>query len=391
MIKLIRNAAVYAPELIGTKDILLADQRIAYVGETLEVPERFVDIEVIDAQGKYVVPGFIDSHVHIMGGGGEGGFKTRTPELMLSEITRGGITTVIGVIGTDGTTRTMSALVAKANALEEEGITCFVHTGSYQVPVKTLTGSIEQDLLLIDRIIGVGEIAISDHRSSQPTIQELTRLSSMARVGGILSGKAGIVNFHIGDSPTKLELLEEIAQTTEIPITQFHPTHVNRNHELFKAAIHYAKKGGYVDFTTSSIERFLEQGEVKCSRGLKEMLDKGVPIDQITFTSDGNGSLPEFDQNGEFIGLEVAQVTSLYEEVRAAILEEGVPIEQALQVITSTPAKILKLKRKGRIKQEYDADLVILDRENLEIDTVIAKGQVMVKDKQPVIKSTFEK
>ncbi|WLD94805.1 beta-aspartyl-peptidase [Alkalihalobacillus sp. AL-G] len=391
MIKLIRNGTVFSPEKLGKKDILITDKRIAYVGESLEVPERFVDVEVIDADGKYVVPGFIDSHVHIMGGGGEGGFKTRTPELMLSEITCGGITTVIGVIGTDGTTRTMSALVAKANALEEEGITCFVHTGSYQVPVKTLTGSIEQDILLIDRIIGVGEIAISDHRSSQPTIEELTRLSSDARVGGLLSGKAGIVNFHIGDSPTRLTMLEEIVNTTDIPITQFHPTHINRNRELFEDAIHFAKKGGYVDFTTSTIQKFLDHGEVKCSRGLKEMLESGVPIEQITFTSDGHGSLPEFNENGEFIGLGIGQVTSLYEEVRSAVLHEGVQLEQALQVVTSTPAKILKLDRKGRIKPGNDADLVILDADRLEIDSVIAKGKVMVQDKHPLIKGTFEK
>ncbi|WP_257352039.1 beta-aspartyl-peptidase [Pseudalkalibacillus decolorationis] len=390
MIKLIQNGTVYTPERIGQKDILITDKRIAYVGDSLEVPHDFVDVEVIDASGKYVVPGFIDSHVHIMGGGGEGGFRTRTPELMLSEITQGGVTTVIGVIGTDGTTRTMSALVAKAKALEEEGITCFVHTGSYQVPVKTLTGSIEKDLILIDRIIGVGEVAISDHRSSQPTIQELTRLSSEARVGGILSGKAGIVNFHIGDSPSKLTMLEKITETTDIPFSQFHPTHVNRNRGLFDAAILYAKKGGYVDFTTSTIQRFLDHGEVKCSKGLKEMLEKGVPIEQITFTSDGNGSLPEFDEQGNFIGLGIGQVTSLFVEVREAIKDENVPMEDALQVITANPARVLKLEQKGIIEKGYDADLVILEEETLEIDTVIAMGQVMVQNKQPLVKGTFE-
>ncbi|MBA2875881.1 amidohydrolase family protein [Thermaerobacillus caldiproteolyticus] len=162
-------------------------------------------------------PGFIDSHIHIIGGGGEGGDKTRTPELTLTGATAG-MTTIVGVIGTDGTTRTMPDLIAKAHALEEEGISCYVHTGSYQVPVKMLTEKIEDDLILIDNIIDVGEIAIADHRSSQPTWQEMTKIAAAARIGGLLSGKAGIVNVHVGDSQSKLKVLEEVVEYTDIPI-----------------------------------------------------------------------------------------------------------------------------------------------------------------------------
>jgi beta-aspartyl-dipeptidase (metallo-type) len=390
LITLIKNGEIYTPKYIGRKDILIIDRKIGYIKDQIEIPSNFVETQVIDAQGKLVVPGFIDSHVHIIGGGGEGGFKTRTPELFLSDLTTAGITTVIGVIGTDGTTRTMAGLIAKARALEEEGITCYVHTGSYQVPVKTLTGRIEDDIILIDKIIGVGEIAISDHRSSQPTVEDISKLAACARVGGILSSKAGIVNVHIGDSPTKLRLLEEVTATTDIPIKQFHPTHINRTSELFEAGIEYTKKGGYVDFTTSTIEKFLKQGEVKCSQGLRMMLERGVPIEQITFTSDGQASLPEFDENGEFIGLKVGKVASLFKEVRDAIIEEQVEIEKALRVITANPAKILKLKNKGNIEEGRDADFVLLDKETIEIDTVIALGQVMIEGGNIIVKGTFE-
>ncbi|WP_404321600.1 beta-aspartyl-peptidase [Cytobacillus firmus] len=391
MLTLIKNAEIYSPHFLGKNDMLLVHNKIGYIRDSIELPElSFADIEVINAEGKMAVPGFIDSHVHIIGGGGEGSYKTRTPEIQLTDATLSGITTLVGVIGTDGTTRTMASLIAKARALEEEGITCYVQTGSYQVPVKTLTGKIEDDLILIDKIIGVGEIAIADHRSSQPTVEEMAKIASAARVGGMLSGKAGIVNVHVGDSYDHLKLLEDIAENTDIPIKQFYPTHINRNPHLFEAGIRYAKKGGYVDFTTSSIPKFLEEGEVKCSKALRIMLDEGVPAGQITFTSDGQASLPDFNEQGELVGLQIGKVSTLFSEVRDAILQEGVSMENALSVITKNPASILKLHQKGKIEEGKDADLVILNKETLAIETVYSLGRKMVEDGKAVVKGTFE-
>lgn len=390
MFTLIKNGEVYAPYYLGRKDILIADDKIGFIDDRIAVPENFAPIQIIDAENLLVVPGFIDSHVHIIGGGGEGGFKTRTPELMLTDITTAGITTLVGLLGTDGTTRKMESLLAKARALEEEGVSCFIHTGSYQVPVKTLTGKIEDDIILIDKIIGVGEIAISDHRSSEPTFEELAKVAAAARNGGILSGKAGLLEVHVGDGDGKLSLLHEIADKTNIPIRHLHPTHINRNEELFRAGIDYAKRGGYVDFTTSTIPQFLEEGEVKCSKALRTMLEEGVPIGHITFSSDGQASLPFFDSNGEYAGLQVGKVSSLFQEVRDSVLEEGIPLETALEVITTNPAQVLKLSSKGSIQTGKDADIVLLQKETLTIATVMARGQVMVEKGVPLIKGSFE-
>ncbi|KIY20958.1 MULTISPECIES: beta-aspartyl-peptidase [Mesobacillus] len=389
MLLLIKNGEVYAPEYLGKKDILVVDRKIGFIEEEMKIPDEFVEVRVIEAAGKKIVPGFIDSHVHLIGGGGEGGFRTRTPEIQLTDATTAGITTLVGVLGTDGTTRTMPGLIAKARALEEEGITTYVQTGSYQVPVKTLTGKIEDDIILIDKVIGAGEIAIADHRSSQPTVEELAKIASAARIGGMLAGKSGIVNIHVGDSLDHLKRIEEVVEHTDIPIRQFYPTHINRNPHLFEAGIDYAKKGGWVDFTTSSIPKFLEEGEVKCSVALKRMLEAGVDISQITFTSDGQASLPDFDENGELIGLQIGKVSSLYEAVKEAVVTEEIALEVAIRVITANPATVLKLSQKGRIEVGRDADLVLLDQD-LEIDTVIAKGQVMVENKRPLVKGTFE-
>lgn len=250
MVMILRNAEVYQPEYAGKKDILILGRTIAAVGENLKADfGGSLEVMEINAEGMAAVPGFIDSHEHILGGGGEGGFHTRTPEASLGDLTRNGITTVVGCIGTDGIARDAAALLAKAHALEEEGVTAYAYTGSYQVPIHTLTGSLMKDIMMLDKVIGVGEIAISDHRSSQPTFEEFARIASDARVAGMLSGKAGIVNVHLGDSPRKIDLIQRVIHETEIPASQFLPTHVNRNADLFQACLEFAKEGGTIDFT----------------------------------------------------------------------------------------------------------------------------------------------
>ena len=385
---LIKNADVYAPAAAGRADILAAGGRILRIEPSIQLPSQYV--EEVDASALIAVPGFIDAHVHIMGGGGEGGFATRTPELQLSDAVAGGVTTIVGCLGTDGVTRSPAGLLAKAKSLEEEGVSTFIYTGHYAVPVQTLTGSIERDLLFVDKVIGVGEVALSDHRSNQPTFDEFVRLAAEARRGGILSGKAGVVNVHMGDGRRGLSLLRRIVADTEIPVTQFLPTHIGRNPELFEEGIAYAKAGGLVDFTTSTVPAFLDQGEVKCSAGLRRMLDAGVDAANITFTSDGQGSLPDFDEHGRLRRLEIGRVTSLFAEVRDAVRDEGVPLAIALQVITANPARILKLRGKGTLASGGDADIVLLDASSLEIEGVIAKGRWLMQARVPLARGTFE-
>lgn len=388
MIKIIKNGILLKPDYAGKKDILIAGNKIEVIEDNINLSG--VEYEVIDAKGCYVIPGLIDSHVHICGGGGEGGYRTRTPEIMLTDITMAGVTTVVGVLGTDGTSRTMSNLLAKTYALNEEGVTAFAYTGSYQIPVKTLTGSITDDLILIERIIGVGEIAVSDHRSSVPTVEELTRIVSDVRVGGMLSGKAGIINLHLGDNKNPLDIIYKLLENSSIPITQFLPTHMNRNEWIFKDAIEFGLKGGYIDLTTSTVPEFIEDGEVLSSKAIKILLEKGVDLKNITISSDGQGSLPVFDEMGRLTELKVGKSSSIMECIRELHFNEKLEIEKCIQVATSNPAEILKFKNKGHIEIGYDADIVLLNKENLEVDTVISKGEVMVRNGKALIKGTFE-
>ncbi|MDT8715859.1 beta-aspartyl-peptidase [Clostridium sp. 19966] len=387
---LVKNAEIYSPEYLGKKDVVIAGGKIEEIGGNIEISKSFSNVEVIDGEGKYLFPGFIDSHVHILGGGGEDGFHSRTPEINLSDITSAGITTVVGCLGTDSVTRDMRSLLAKARALEEDGITTYIFTGSYDIPVRSMFNEPDEDIVLIDKVVGIGEVALSDHRSSQPTYEEFIRVVAKARVGGLLSGKAGIVDIHMGGGKAGLKYLFRMLKETEISVNQVLPTHVNRCEELMREAVEYAKIGGLVDITTSSDSDNLEPGEELASESLKYFLDNGVPIENIQFTSDGQGSLPIFRENGELKGIGIGRVDSLYREVRAAILNKDIPIEQALKLITSNVAKNFKFAQKGRIKQGLDGDLVLVDKQTLKIKDVICMGNIMIKDEEIIKRGTFE-
>lgn len=390
-IKLFKNAHILSPQDTGVMDLLVAGQQIAALGVDLNIGNSNLPVEVIDASNCYLVPGFVDSLVHFIGGGGEGGFASRTPEMQLTDATLGGVTTAIGVLGTDATTRTLTNLLAKAHALDTEGITTYCHTGSYEIPCRTLMGSVTDDLILIDKFIGVGEIAISDFRSSQPTIDEIRKVAAAAKVGGILSGKAGVVSVHVGSGETLLQPLWQAVAGTELKLSQFYPTHINRNEALFQAGIEFAKAGGVIDFTSSTTSYDVLHGEVLAAEALARALQAGIPAMNLTLSSDGNASLPIYNADAELVGLEVGKVQSLYQVARQAVLEYQVPLSDAITAITKAPAAVLGLKQKGRIAAGLDADLVVLHKTDLTIRDVFAKGRQLVKNGQAVVKGTFER
>ncbi len=297
------------------------------------------------------------------------------------------MTTVLGVLGTDDASRHPESLLAKALGLEQEGISTYIMVGSYQFPQATITGSVRKDIALIPKVIGVGEIAISDHRSSQPTFEDLVTVAAEARVGGMLGGKAGLVQLHVGEGVKGLEYLFRMAQETEIPIEQFLPTHTARSPAVLEHAIRFAQMGGNVDITASG--RRLAR-KVGVGEALRQLLSAKVAVEQITLSSDANGSMPVFDKKGSLIRLTVADIQNLYEEFRYLITEEGFPVSDILKCITLNPAKRIKIDGfKGSLEEGKDADLIVFDPD-WGIDRVYSLGKLMVSQGKPVVKGTFE-
>lgn len=382
---IVKNANLYTPEHVGKKDILIEGEKIVKIADEICVEAEQGLLRVIDAAGKVVVPGLIDQHVHVTGGGGEAGPASRVPESNLSDFIKAGVTTVLGLLGTDGITRSLENLYAKTKALTEEGITAYMLTGAYGYPSPTLTGSVERDICLIDNCIGV-KVAVSDHRGSNMSAQELARLATEARRGGLITAKAGIVTIHMGDGKKGLKPVLDALKESDLPAKTLIPTHVNcRSLELLEECIEFCKLGASIDFT---VEATVEENVVE-SKKLIYLLENGVNPENISISSDAFGSQPRFDEKGNTIGLTYLTSETLLSMLKA-LLSLEMPLEKALLFFTVNPARMMGLEGvKGVIQEGADADIVIFDEE-IDITHVIARGKVAMDEGEVVMKGRFE-
>ncbi|MGH9768802.1 MAG: amidohydrolase family protein [Blastocatellia bacterium] len=366
MLTLIENGFVYSPEPRGVQSVLFVGDRIAKIGDVdrRKVEASGLDLDVIDASDCLVTPGFIDPHEHLLGGSGEEGFSSQTPEIFLSEIVAAGVTTVVGCLGVDTTTKTMPGLLARVKALKEEGLTAFIWSGGYNVPPTTITGSLRDDLIYIDEVIGAGEIAISDYRATEPTVEELARLVSDVYVGGTLSRKSGVTHVHVGDHPRRLEPLRALVKNYAVEPGWLYPTHIGRNRELMREAAAFTRLGAFVDVDTME-EDLPEQ--------LRFFLNDNGDPGRLTVSSDAAISSPR----------------TMYEQVRACVVEHGFPLEQVLPLVTANAARVLKLDRKGRLEQGRDADALVLRRKTLVVMRVFAMGKQLVRGGELVVAERF--
>ncbi|AZV57606.1 beta-aspartyl-peptidase [Clostridium sp. AWRP] len=384
---LIKNVELFNPKSMGKKSILTCFDKIAYISKKIDFPSsNFPTVEIIDGDDLIAIPGLIDLHIHINGAGGEGGFNNRTPELNLTNLTLNGITTCVGLLGTDGITRNMGGLIAKARALEKEGITTYCWTGCYSVPTRTLTDSVRGDIVLVDKIIGAGEIAVSDHRDSHPSEEDLIHLACETRIGGIISGKCGVLHMHLGDGKKGMTPLFDLIDKSDIPFENLLPTHVNRNSLVSKQALEYLKIGGFIDITTG----IKNEGDTAQSAPelYSKILKENISPYHVTMSSDAGGSMPIFDDKGNLTKLTVGLPSTDMESIRECI-KIGLSMEESLIPFTSSPAKFLKFEHKGSLLEGYDADLILLDKK-LKIHTLISKGKIMIQNYKPVVYGTFE-
>lgn len=386
VLTLIKNADLFAPESLGKGYLLLGGGKVLRMGRGApDFDVSWLD-EIVDLEGAAVGPGLIDCHVHLTGGGGEDGFSTQAPPVPLSRFTRYGVTSVVGLLGTDDETRSTANLVARVRALREEGLSAWCWTGGYHVPPTTLTGSVRRDIVNIDCVIGLGELAISDHRSSQPTADELARLASEAHVAGLLSRKAGVLHLHLGDGERGLSLVRDLLDGTELPPRVFHPTHVNRRKQLFEEACELSRRRVAIDVTAFPVEAGEDAWSAPDAWALYH--EKGCPPENFTISSDGGGCLPHFDDNGQMVKMEFATSAGLPDSLRE-LLARGHDLSAVLPSMTSNVARILRLHEKGRLAEGCDADLVCFD-DNHQVRHVMARGRWMVQDGQPCVSGTFE-
>lgn len=368
MFTLIENAHVYAPAPTGRASLLVAGGKIAKVGDVdrRALDALGVEYEAIDASGCVLTPGLVDPHQHLLGGSGEKGFSSQTPEFFLSEIVRWGITTVVGTLGVDTTMKTLPGLLAKVKALREQGLAAYMWTGGYNVPPTTVMNSVRDDVLFIDEVIGTGEVAISDVRATDPDPRELARLVHDTYVGGLLSRKAGVTHFHVGEGPRRLQCLRDLLdeKVFQIEAGWLYPTHVSRSEELMLEAIELTRAGASVD---------VDVVQEDFARWLRFYLDHGGDPACLTASSDASITSPR----------------TFYEQLCRTVVEHRFPLERVLPHFSTNAARILKLESKGEIAVGRDADLLLMREGSLDVVHVMAGGRTMVRDGSVCVEERF--
>ena len=361
---LIQNAQIWSPEPLGIADILVAGGRVAAMGQNLDV--RVPGLRSVDLQGAVLTPGLIDQHVHVAGAGGKRGFSSLTGEISMDEFMAVGSTTVVGLLGTDGATRSIEALYAKVQGLNEQVMSAYMFTGYYGMDPKHVTGSIQGDMVFIQPVLGC-KIAISDIRSSFPTATDLMRRVREVVVGGMVSGKKGILHFHLGGAASQMDVLFEMLDHFEAPIQHLSPTHVARTESLFTQAIEFALRGGSIDITTGASK--YTDPHLAALRAL----EAGVSPDLITFSTDGHAGLDRKDASGQVVGTRPAPIAANLQAFQSLVREGSVDPSVALKPVTSSPARNLGLSQKGRIEVGADADFCLFDS-NWNLGAVMARG-----------------
>ena len=378
MIKLIINAKLPNDNIVN---ILIVNDKIIDVSNNKKYNDllnNISDFEIIDARNNYVIPSYIDNHEHIVGGGGEDGFISKIDEMSSIDILKNGVTTVVGVLGTDTLTRSVENLVSKTKALNSDDITAFCLTGGYQYPSPTIIGSVGKDIVFINEIIGA-KIAISDHRCYNPNKDDLIKLLSEIRVASLIARKIGILNIHVGWGKGNMDVLFDILNETNIPINTIRPTHITNNEKVFEQAMELTRKNGYMDIT-------IDENIEKTYYYLRKAHKMGN-INYITMSTDANGSCPIW-KDGKVLGMKKSDNSIIHRLVRYLICEKKYSVNDAIRFVTSNPSKALGLQNKGEILEANDADMIIMDND-YNIDTVISKGKTIVKEKKLIKRSYY--
>ena len=201
MIKLLKHAKIYAPAPMGVQDVLVVGEKICRIAPVIEGYEGLPEVEVFDLEGRILAPAiWISTSISPAAAGN----KARLPACLRASsaclwrmaLRRWWGCWVLMV------SRAALKIWCKARALTED----------YRLRLDQRLWlsadyhdrSVEKDIMMVPPIIGV-KVAVSDHRSFQPTGEELIRLATAARRAGLLSCNPGLVTMHMGSGQGGLD------------------------------------------------------------------------------------------------------------------------------------------------------------------------------------------
>ena len=191
------------------------------------------------------------------------------------------------------------------------------------------------------------------------------------------------ISVHMGSGKYNMSEINEAIKLSNLPVTVFRPTHINRKRSLCLETLEFAKNGGFIDITCGI------PSEISISDILDIAKEENIPLKNITVSSDGYGSWSSYDDAGNLVKIGVTPIDTLLAEIKE-LVSLGHSMKDVISLFTSNVADALKIsKQKGRLNDGLDADLLILN-EDLSLYGVIAKGEVLMEGEKILKLGTYE-
>lgn len=386
---LLTGGTVFAPDELGTADILSVSGGIASISAPGALAPDAVsdilgDVSIIDCTGSLVMPGLVDSHLHILGGGGGQGFDTRIPELPADAILEAGITTCVGMPGVDTISKPPTALLARAAALNQQGVRAVAMAGGFHWPAPTVTGDLFRDLYALPQLVGV-KVALGERIATAPGVAELARLLSELEWLAGATGRAALLHAHLGTRNSAAVLIREALHHSGAAPERVHLTHANYTRDTLAAAIELGGLGCLID-VNPLLNPDRVAGSVDPVDAVRQLLDAGIPVERLTLSTDGNASVPRVTPSGtrETFSYQLG----LLGTVRDLVASGVVGVASAISLVTRNPARALRLNPVGTLAVDAPADLLVTDS-GFSVRHVISGGELVVRDGRAVSPSQF--
>ena len=395
---LIRNAFVVNEGSIEKKDVLIKDKRITFA------PEKTANLsKIIDAEGKYLLPGIIDDQVHFR----EPGFTEKGEIYTESKAAAaGGITSYMEMPNTEPNTLTQKLLEEKYKIAAEKSLTNYsfymgVSNNNFQEVMKTppeevcgikvFLGSSTGNMLVNDpntlkKIFSQDKLLIAAHCEDEETVkknalyyrnqfgedlpleyhskirdEEACFKSSQYAVSEAKKYGSRLHVIHLSTAK-ELSLFD-----SSIPLKEKKITSEVCVHHLWFCDSDYKKKGAFIKWNPS----------IKTAYDRDALLE-GLLNNKIDVVATDHAPHLEAEKKNTYF--QTPSGGPLVQHALPVMLEHyhnhKISLEKIVEKMSHAPADAFKIKERGYVREGYFADLVLVD---INSDWEVKKGNIFYK------------
>ena len=336
-------------------------------------------VRIIDAKGAFLAPGFIDTHIHGIGGY-DANDGTAKSILKMSEILcRYGVTSFIPTIAAAPEKETIAAVkaIVKASGKEKGAKILGIHLeGPFLSPAR-IGGQMQNGLSQVDLALMERIWKASDGKIINMTVApELKNMRQLA----LFCLKKGIV-LQAGHTDATYDQMIEGMQAGIMHITHvfnaMRPLHHREPGVVGAALIH------------PELSCEIIGDGIHVNPHLLILLMKCKPLNQLVLVTDSlkPSKTPSAETDELYFdkcfrrksdNVIVGSGISMLDGFKN-LVSWGIPVEKAIRIASANPARIMKQERKGLIMPGYEADIIVFNKK-FEILHTIINGRLIKED-----------